>query len=555
MPQYRRISLLLAALGLACVAPARAQTATPDAGALRQQIEQQRVLPLPPAAPPAPVAPVPEARPAVGATVTVRGFRFAGNKLVGTRVLQKAVAPFVGKALDFEGLQRTTDAVAAAYRKAGRLARVYLPEQDISEGTITLQVVEARFGGVRIEGKPAQRVRPPELQAFLMGPQVVGQPLDIRQVDRALLLSEDLPGLSVAGTLTAGQADGETALVVQASDEPVTQGEFTVDNMGSRATGSRRQMLNVNFNSPGGLGEVINLIALHTEGSDYGRLGLTFPHGYNGLRLGINTSSLVYRVRNSAAQLKGRSTSFGLDFSYPLRRARQSNVYLAGGGENKRFYNRNITQVASDYETNSLRLGLNANGFDDWLGGGASNGNLQMQWGQLAAVEAHSQKDTLRPHYRKLTYGLSRQQTVSSRHSVMFTLSGQHAVQPLDSSERFFIGGASSVRAYPSSELGGERGQVASIEWRWRVRPAWQVGAFADTGRVVSLPATATDTRTDLHLRGGGLNLTWQGPSGVTAKATWSRRIGSNPKPTPQGTDADGTLRMNRFWVSVNIAF
>ena len=48
--------------------------------------------------------------------------------------------------------------MVSAYREAGWIAQVYLPEQDVNEGTITLQVIEARFAGVRLEGELPKRV-------------------------------------------------------------------------------------------------------------------------------------------------------------------------------------------------------------------------------------------------------------------------------------------------------------------------------------------------------------------------------------------------------------
>jgi hemolysin activation/secretion protein len=126
----------------------------------------------------------------------------------------------------------------------------------------------------------------------------------------------------------------------------------------------------------------------------------------------------------------------------------------------------------------------------------------------------------------------------------------------LDSSERFYIGGAGTVRAYPSSELGGERGQMLTAEWRWRLDSAWVLSAFADHGRVVSLPATPSDQRTSLTLRGHGLSLGWQGPSGISSKLTWSQRGGTHPEPYGMDkTDKDGTLKKNRIWFTASVQF
>jgi hemolysin activation/secretion protein len=178
-----------------------------------------------------------------------------------------------------------------------------------------------------------------------------------------------------------------------------------------------------------------------------------------------------------------------------------------------------------------------------------------MLWGQLTAMQAHSQIDTLERAYSKLGYSLSRQQTITANHSLLLSLQGQHAGQVLDSSEKFFIGGASSVRAYPVSELGGERGQTMSAEWRWRLPPDWVLSAFVDHGRVVSLPTTLSDPISRLALRGHGLSANWQGPKGRNAKLIWSRRDGRHPAPTSNGTDSDGTLKINRWWFTASLPF
>ena len=539
--------------------------ALPDAGSIRQQIEPSRALPLPPAAPPQRVAPTPEIKPLVGMTVTVKSFQLSGHRLLSTEELMPALAEFVGRTLDFAGLQRATDAVAAAYRESGWLARVYLPEQDISEGTITLQVVEARFAGLRLEGEPSKRILASDIQAFFEEQQKTGEPLNTLALDRALLLADDLPGISVAGTLVPGQAEGETGLAIQTSDEAFVYGEVTLDNTGARSTGSNRVMLNLNINSPGDHGELINLTALRTQGSAYIRLGLTVPVGYNGLRFGFNGSTMNYKVIDGPSSLvslnvQGSSDSIGLDWSFPVVRQRMRNLYFSGGLDNKRFYNDSINKTSdtnsyADYETNSLRLGFSGNVFDDLGGGGANSASLQVMRGQLDRVKAHTQIDTLGRDYIKLNYALSRQQSLTADHSLLLNLQGQYATQLLDSSEKFYIGGATIVRAYPSSELGGERGQLLTGEWRWRLHAAWVLSGFMDQAWVTALPITAADASTPSSLRGYGLSAAWQGPMGLNAKLTWSQREGNNPKPTATGTDGDGTLQINRIWFTAGLAF
>lgn len=540
--------------------------AVPDAGSLRQQIEQQRELHLPPAVRPERAQPLPERQAPAGPTLHVKEFRIIGNELLPSEQLTSALTDFIDQKLDFAGLQRAADAVAASYREAGWIARVYLPEQDISTGIITLQVVEARYAGLRFEGSPTSQVTRAEIEQWVKTHQAEGAFLNANALDRALLLVDDLPGVSVAGTLTPGAADGETALVLQATDETFIYGDIGLDNTGARSTGSQRLSANLNINSPGGRGELLSLSMLHSQGSDYSRLSFTVPDGYNGLRLGVNTSSMSYRVVGgpssiTSLQIEGHSGSVGLDWSYPLVRTRLHNLYFSGGLDNKTFQSHSRNTDTSDpksysnYESDSLRLGLSGNSFDDLGGGGANSASVQFVRGRLTSMRAHNLLGTIEPDYNKLNYSLSRQQTLTANHSLLVSLSGQHANQVLDSSEKFYIGGAQTVRAYPLSELGGERGHVMSGEWRWRLDTTWMLSAFVDYGRVVALPTSSSETTTAMTLRGHGLSMGWQGPMGVSAKLTWAYRDGHNPKATSSATDSDGTLRLDRFWFTTSMVF
>lgn len=550
---------LLLPLALGLQTNSWAQTALPDAGSIRQQIEQQHPLPLPQAAPQPRVAPPPEIRQQTGVSVDVKAFRFVGNTLLSAEQLAPAMANFVNRKLDFVGLQSAADAAAAAYRAAGWIVRVYLPEQDISTGEVTLQVIEAKFAGIRFEGQSPKLVLASEIEAYITAHQAIGQALNANQLDRGLLLADDLPGVSLAGTLVPGQADGETALALQTTDEPFVYGEINLDNTGTRATGSERLTVNLNLNSPGGLGELANLDLLHTRGSDYSHIALTVPDGHNGLRLGINVSEMTYKVidgpgYNSATPIQGRSGSLGLDLNYPLVRGRLQNLYLYSGLDHKNFYTRD-TQVRSDYESNTLRLSLSGNLFDYLGGGGANSATAQILWGRLGNMQAHTLLDSIGREYRKLSYSVTRQQTLTPEHSLFVSLQGQYANELLDSSEKFYIGGAQSVRAYPVSELGGERGQVLTGEWRWRLNSSWVATAFMDHGQVVALPATSSDQQTSRQLRGHGLSATWQGPRGLNIRLTWAHREGTNPQPTQSGTDSDGTLELNRIWFTASMSF
>ena len=532
--------------------------AGPDAGALRQQIEQGRNAAIPEVS--APLA-SPTKPPAAqgGASVKVERFAIQGNTLLSESSLQALLRPYVGQSLDFAGLQAASDAVAEAYRQAGWLARVFLPPQDVSAGTITLKIIEARFAGLRLEGDAPTRVMRAEIDAYFDAVQARDAALSTQALDRALMLVDDLPGVALAGTLAPGQTSGETALVLRTTDESAFFGNLTLDNTGARATGSARVAFSGGFNSPGRRGELGTLSLLHTEGSDYAAIGLRVPIGHRGLRAGVSLSDMRYRaVEGVGASLPvpvhGYSGSFVADFSYPVVRSRAKNVYLTASVSDKSF--RNADQVLrSDYTSQVLTWGLNANSFDGLGGGGANSGSLQWTVGQLSEVNAHADIDVIPRRFHKISYSLSRQQNIAKGHSLWLSWDGQVANQTLDSSEKFYLGGAQSVRAYPASELSGDRGQLLSVEWRWRVASQWSLSAFVDLGRVETLPMFAGDSPSRQSLRGRGLSASWLGSGGMVSKLTWSRRNGNNPQPTSAGTDSDGTLKPDRWWFSSGWSF
>lgn len=530
----------------------------PDAGRIRQQIEQSR-----PAAPAQPKHESPTPSPTeVGAQdglrVAVRAFRFVGNTLVDAAPLEAAVQSFVGRELNFSDLQRAANSVAAAYRQAGWMVRVYLPEQDVANGTVTLNIVEAQLGQVRFEGQAPTRVRPEVLQAYFTGQPTPQRALRAADLERAQLLVDDLPGVRVLGTLVAGEGVGQTDMLLRVADKPLVSGDVGLDNTGARSTGSRRTTANVYLNSPWQRGELIGLNALHSAGSDYARVSMTTPYLHDGLRLGVNGSTMRYKVvdgpsSSAATPIQGRSGAMGLELRYPVLRSLDQNLSLSGHLDNKTFYTED-TLVRSDYASNSFHFDVTGNQVDNLGAGGASNATVQLLWGQLTRMKAHNQLDTIGRQYHKVNYSLSRNQYLSDRHAVLLSLSGQYASQRLDSSERFYIGGAQSVRAYPVSELGGDRGELLSAEWRWTLDPTWSVAVFADQGRVASV-ATAADAATRWVLRGHGLNADWQGPGGWLVRATWARRSGVNPQPTATGTDSDGSLQYNRLWFTTSVNF
>ncbi|MBI3350029.1 MAG: ShlB/FhaC/HecB family hemolysin secretion/activation protein [Burkholderiales bacterium] len=560
----RRLTRLALGLALAAPVPAAWAQTPPDAGAINQRIEAERRKEAPPK-PAVPLALPAPLRAAAGLQLTVKEFRFSGNRLLDTDRLSQALAPFLHRPLGLAQLQEAAAAAAQAYRDAGWVVRAYLAAQDIQDGRVVIQIVEARLGRVRVEGD-VRRLDPAQVLALVADQQAAGEPLRAEALERGVLLADDLPGVVAAGLLAAGTADGETDLVVKLADEPLLTGEATLDNTGARSTGAARAGAGLRLNSPARLGDQLGLDLLASEGSRYGRAEYTLPLTATGLRVGANASAMHYKLVGAdfaPLDARGSARTLGLSASLPLLRQRQRSVYLALAAERHDFDNRTGGSITSDYRSHTLGLTVYANAFDDWAGGGSSFASASLTTGRVNLDGSPNQAAdavTARTggHFGKLRWSLARQQRLAGDWSLFAQWSGQRVNRNLDSSEKFFLGGPVGVRAYPANEGGGSEAQLLNLELRWRVRPDLSFSGFHDRGHVrVNHDAgfTGAPQPNGFTLAGTGVSVAWTGPAGLVVKGTLARRSGSNPNANAAGRDQDGSLVKQRAWVVLTLPF
>lgn len=537
----------------------------PDAGTLRQQIEKDQGERFRSKLPPKRAASPPVMSAPVGAVVTtVKAFRFEGNTLLSAKQLSGVLAEYLNRPLGFNQLQAAAAVVANVYQESGWIVRAYLPRQDVTDGVVTIQIVEAVFGSALIEG--GSLVGPAQISSIVDAHQKKGDLLSAGSIERALLIADDLPGINVVGGFNEGKVEGETDLIVRVTDEPRATGDVTVDNTGLRAMGREKYAASANINSPLGLGDLLTGSLISTRGSGYGRVGYSMPLGANGWRVGANVSKLSYKLvapELIALESKGRSNSTGLDLSYPVLRSKLRNINFSLNYDHKTFDNESLGATTSSYEVKVLGIGLNGSFTDTFGGGGSSSASVTVSDGSVNLNGSPNQAtDAITTstggHYRKLRYSLGRQQVLNNDWSLSFSLSGQFANKNMDSSEKFFLGGSGGVRAYPTNEGGGSVGHLSSVELRWRVAEGVTATSFFDWGRITinkKNDYSGASALNEYILKGAGASLGWQANEVIALKAVYAHRIGDNPNPTTSGYDQDGSLQLNRYWLTFNLRF
>jgi hemolysin activation/secretion protein len=389
-------------------------------------------------------------------------------------------------------------------------------------------------------------------------------------LDRTILLLNDLPGSSVQAGLAPGQSEGETQVVLQSRNKPVVTGSVGLDRHGSVSTGEGRELIEVAINSPTGRGEQYTASLMHSLGTRFGRVGFSMPVGSDGVRAGINVSRVDYRVvegPQAIANLNGQSSSASADISYPVIRTQQGNLYVSGSYTAKWFENFANQVVSRSYGTQVGAFSIMGNWFDNWFKRDASNQvSASASVGRLGFHDSLSQVNDefgarTEGMYQKLNMSFARSQAIDDGWVLYTSASAQVASKNLDSSEKFYVGGASGVRAYPTSEGGGSTGELYQVELRKRFSNGVELRFFRDEGHVRQniFPNPSVTSPNILRYGGGGIALIANLPNNITMSMAWSRRVGGNPNPLPNSSgelvDQDGTKRFDRFWLSASMTF
>jgi len=552
--------LLSAAIGMLFVSQAVAQAST-SPGDISRQLEPARPSVLPQLQMQPPRLTQPSAPEAGAQLVRVQQWVLQGNQVLSSETLQALLQPFTNVDVSLQQIREAAAVLQQAYEDAGWLARVDLPAQDITEGRVTLQITEAKLGQVSLDANATSRVSPERITALIAAHQAQGEPINMKRLNRGLLLADDLNGVSLVGSLQASALPGATDVVVSAAAQPPYSLDLSLDNTNARSVGAEKLSLSGSWVSPAGFGETYSAQAFKSRGAEYARLAASAPLGYSGLRGSVSLSQLNYEINSKDAQgnpidTTGRSQNAAVDLTYPLLRSRQANVYLTGGLDEKRLRNFINADLEQHYRVEGGQVGLAGNFFDSWGGGAANSYSITWRHGQVKSGQMPVNPDVV-GSFKKLNWNVSRQQALTSQVSLFGAVNAQSTgSKELDSGENFSLGGPSGVRAYPVGEASGPQGHVVNLEVRYRLNAQWLITPFYDLGRIQKRPGNtpACPNLTAYSLEGAGVAVGWTGPQGWAAKATYARRMGTNPC-LVNGKDQDGSLTKDRVWLSVSRSF
>ncbi len=424
--------------------------------------------------------------------------QFDGVTVYAPEALADSYAGYIGNRVGLSVLREVAEAVQARYRADGYfLARVRIPTQRITTGTPRLTVDEGFISQVDVDGDdvPGKRKAVDYLEQVTLE-----RPLKFATLERALLLANDLPGLTVSVVLRQTN-DPSGGIVLLARIKRKTRSGFvSLDTFGSVFTGRIQGAGGLSSQARTQYGEQVQVIVLGAgpfEPADayVGQISGSAALGDRGLRV---KGTLSFGRSNAGAFLSGANLQadsiLGIaELLFPYIRRRDLSVDVIASAE---FVNTDTTGIGTPPGgLDDVSRVVALRGLVTWADSRRGLNRFDVALRSAVPFLGATEKDdfSTRPGaggaYVVLVGEASRVQEITEKVYVVGTLAGQVASNNVLASEEFTAGGTRFGRGFNEAQVAGDRGIGAGVEvqyrntvdaWPWL--DAYQAFAFLDYG-------------------------------------------------------------------------
>ena len=404
--------------------------------------------------------------PGAGPKFIVKKFKVTGNTLIDDATLAPILEVGDGLEVTLGILHLIAQEINSEYAMRGYvLTRAYVPEQEIENGIVTIQVVEGKLGKIEVSGN--EKFKQEEIQARLQP--LLGDPaLKESTLEKYLLGLNAVQGLKVKAVMKPGEVFGTSDLTIQTKESRTYRIAFDADNFGSRFTGEQRYGLTGEVGSLFVLGDRLSIRGVKSnDDQDFINPSYSIPIGSYGTTATLSYIFTEFNLGGDLAVLNagGKANIFTVDVSHSLFQTRSSEFHLSLGGEIRNFENGLAGTPSSDDKLRDAYLA--AGGFFKDPLRARTFYNLRLQQG----FSESDVSDTLNSRFQGRgdalvsSFDITRYQSAFiGKTYLTMTAKGQVVSKRVLSPDQFAIGGFGSVRGYPLAEAAGDNGFFVSAE-------------------------------------------------------------------------------------------
>ncbi len=496
-------------------------------------------------------------------SINVKSFKIVGACSLSTRYLESLVECYGNQTLTLGELEDVAYVITNAYQCCGfPLTKAYILEQDVTDGCIEITVVEPTFDRIFIERFGCTRLCNEAIKRYL-GYARVRAPIDQNELEYALLLMNDLPGVTAAFTLKPGLEPRTTSLLVQLREKPLFSGSLETNNYGNIYTGLYQFGLRVNVNDLFGVGDILSGQALYTgKYLQSGRLALTVPVDSHGTKVGVSAAYTVYTLGSIFNVLNATGTAgiYSAFVTTPLYLSQNLSVYEYADIDYRQIKDQLQTiSSTTNKEMEVITVGLKGNSVDGWCGMNAFNfgctlGNLNFPH-EAGALDPYVYGT--KGGFGKFSLIATRLQRLTNNWSLYGAFTGQLATRNLDGSEQLYLGGPYAVRAYPTGESPGDNVYIGTLEVRYgyKVCRVWLdeavIKGFIDAGSSLNIKQNIEIPQIpkSRNVAGAGLGIDFIKNDYGVINLCWAHKIAGTP------AQSNGKNSTQQFWARVEVQF
>ncbi|MBN3791676.1 ShlB/FhaC/HecB family hemolysin secretion/activation protein [Burkholderia sp. Ac-20353] len=466
--------------GLSLASGARAQDAAPDAKAAQAT----------PGTPGAAGAP---------RTFDVNEFIVRGNTTLPAIEIEKAVYPFEGPGRTLADVNAARDALQKAYQDRGyQSVVVELPQQQVKNGVILLQVVEAKVGRLRVDGA---HYNSPQKIRDAVPALAEGSVPDFNQAQQQLTDLNRSADRQVIPVLKPGAMPQTVDVDLKVDDHSPLHGSLELNNDNSPGTSTLRTTASFSYSNLWQLGHVISgtyvLAPQHPNDArvySFSYLAPLKDTHWSLLATVVHSDSNVASV--GGTNVLGKGTTYGFTAIYALPSS-DTYAHSVSVEIDRKHYDENVSLAGQTSTAPLTYVPVTV----------SYNGQLSLQQSQTSFSAAlttnirglgsdwgawDNKRYNATPDFVYGKFDVNHTQRFKNDMQANAHVSAQISNSPLVSSEQFAAGGMNSVRGYMQAEDTADSGVIGSLELRspslakylgGRVNE-WRFHAFVDAAHL-----------------------------------------------------------------------
>lgn len=433
--------------------------------------------------------------------VDINEYIVRGNTVLDAKTIELVVTPYLGPQRTMKDVENARDALLSAYNARGyQSVYVDLPEQQVTEGVVFLQVNETKVGRVRVIG--AQYNSPLEVREQVPALKE-GQVPDFTQAQVELSSLNRGGKRQVTPLVKQGVLPGTMDVDLKVDDSSPWRASAGLNNDYSADTKELRATASIGHDNLWQLGHSASLSFFGTP-EDLNQTKVwsgsyTAPIRDTNWTLegsGYVSDSTVSTVGGTTVLGKGHAFGVKATYTFPNTenwwhtlsagidfKNNEEALQLGGTGDSVPLQYAPLTVAYAGFvqnENSQYSIGLTMiAGTRSLFGYGSTEAEFDYKRYQA------------KPNFMALKGDLNGSYNFANESQIGFRLSGQITDSPLVSGEQIAAGGMNSVRGYLSAETTGDYGLVGSVELRTKpltfLSPwveSWRLYTFADASRL-----------------------------------------------------------------------